>query len=96
MKSGNLNFLEPSGSLQACNGTDLLSVFLGCLETMNGRHLTGFLLFTVQTLHAALNDIWLSTNEGGIRDKVDPVHDRRAYTESGGIFPLILKLGTGW
>jgi len=24
MKSGNLNFLEPSGPLQACNGTDLL------------------------------------------------------------------------
>jgi len=23
MKSGNLNFLEPSGALQACNGTDL-------------------------------------------------------------------------
>ena len=23
MKSGNLNFLKPSGSLQACNGTDL-------------------------------------------------------------------------
>jgi len=23
MKSGNLNFLEPSGSLSACNGTDL-------------------------------------------------------------------------
>jgi hypothetical protein len=23
MKSGNLNFLEPSGSLQACNETDL-------------------------------------------------------------------------
>ena len=23
MKSGNLNFLEPSGSFQACNGTDL-------------------------------------------------------------------------
>jgi len=23
-KSGNLNFLEPSGPLQACNGTDLL------------------------------------------------------------------------
>jgi len=22
-KSGNLNFLEPSGTLQACNGTDL-------------------------------------------------------------------------
>ena len=25
MKSGNLNFLEPSGPLQACNGTDLIS-----------------------------------------------------------------------
>ena len=24
MKSGNLNFLEPSGPLQACNGTALL------------------------------------------------------------------------
>ena len=23
MKSGNLNFLKPSGPLQACNGTDL-------------------------------------------------------------------------
>ena len=23
MKSGSLNFLEPSGPLQACNGTDL-------------------------------------------------------------------------
>jgi hypothetical protein len=23
MKSGNLNLLEPSGPLQACNGTDL-------------------------------------------------------------------------
>jgi len=23
MKSGNLNFLEPSGTLHACNGTDL-------------------------------------------------------------------------
>jgi len=24
MKSGNLNFLEPSGPVQTCNGTDLL------------------------------------------------------------------------
>ena len=62
---------------------------------MNGRHLTGFLLFTVQTLHDALNDIWLSTNESRIRDKDDPVHDRRAYTGSGGTSPLILKLGSG-
>jgi len=27
MKSGNLNFLEPSGPFQACNGTDLPSFF---------------------------------------------------------------------
>ena len=27
VKSGNLNFLEPSGSLQACNGTDLHLLF---------------------------------------------------------------------
>ena len=32
MKSGNLNFLEPSGPLQACNGTDLL--FLPTAEGM--------------------------------------------------------------
>jgi hypothetical protein len=30
MKSGNLNFLEPSGPLQACNGTDLpYFIYLG-------------------------------------------------------------------
>ena len=62
---------------------------------MNGCHLTGYLLFTVQTLQNALNDIWLSTNEGRIRDKDDPVHDRGAYTGSGGTSPLILKLDTG-
>jgi hypothetical protein len=28
MKSGNLNFLEPSGPLQTCNGTALLFTFL--------------------------------------------------------------------
>jgi len=27
MKSGNLNFLEPSGPLKACNGTDFTFVF---------------------------------------------------------------------
>jgi len=30
MKSGNLNFLEPSGPLQACNGTALPFVILKC------------------------------------------------------------------
>ena len=31
MKSGNLNFLEPSGPLQACNGTDLPLPFISSL-----------------------------------------------------------------
>jgi hypothetical protein len=30
-KSGNLNFLEPSGSVQACNGTDLPLPFFNCI-----------------------------------------------------------------
>ena len=30
MKSGNLNFLEPSGPLQACNGTALPFTYLSC------------------------------------------------------------------
>ena len=34
MKSGNLNFLEPSGPLQACNGTlfAFLQIVLGSME----------------------------------------------------------------
>ena len=28
MKYGNLNFLEPSGPVQACNGTDLSSLYM--------------------------------------------------------------------
>ena len=31
MKSGNLNFLEPSGPLQACNGTALPYLRFSCL-----------------------------------------------------------------
>ena len=31
MKSGNLNFLEPSGPLQACNGTAFCSCLYGCV-----------------------------------------------------------------
>ena len=35
MKSGNLNFLEPSGPLQACNGTDLpLSFYFDVLKSI--------------------------------------------------------------
>jgi len=34
MKSGNLNFLEPYGPLQACNGTTLLA-YVAYMETCN-------------------------------------------------------------
>ena len=42
MKSGNLNFLEPSGSLQACNGTALplpmyINVLLNYSQDQNVR-----------------------------------------------------------
>ena len=33
MKSGNLNFLEPSGPLQACNGTALLFFYLNVQQS---------------------------------------------------------------
>ena len=45
MKSGNLNFLEPSGRLQACNGTDL-----PLLETINKTSLVTFDVFTMVSL----------------------------------------------
>ena len=34
MKSENLNFLEPSGPLQACNGTDLPLPYPNSLRTI--------------------------------------------------------------
>jgi len=34
MKSGNLNFLETSGPLQACNGTGLLYLYLYLLRSI--------------------------------------------------------------
>ena len=49
MKSGNLNFLEPSGPLQACNGTDLPLPYVSsiiCLSsggwTLLVQHLVSF------------------------------------------------------
>ena len=37
MKSGNLNFLEPSGPLQACNGTDFFTDTLHSLPHAQNR-----------------------------------------------------------
>jgi hypothetical protein len=47
-KSGNLNFLEPSGPLQACNGTDLLFYNVNCVAarqcTLSVKKLNTFIL----------------------------------------------------
>ena len=48
MKSGNLNFLELSGPLQACNGTALL---FGDLHMAKLTALTFYCLHNVSTLH---------------------------------------------
>jgi len=44
MKSGNLNFLETSGPLQACNGTALLLPFTNIMEE---RVCPGYNVFVV-------------------------------------------------
>jgi hypothetical protein len=40
MKYGNLNFLEPSGPLQACNGTALPKSFVEILTSKAQLHFT--------------------------------------------------------
>ena len=37
MKSGNLNFMEPSGPLQACNRTDLPFTFVNVLILVDAK-----------------------------------------------------------
>ena len=48
MKSGNLNFLEPSGPVQACNGTDLIFFKKTCCYIKKNReieyHITNHLV----------------------------------------------------
>ena len=41
MKSGSLNFLEPSGPLQACNGTDLPLLLHGSFNLVINHGLKG-------------------------------------------------------
>jgi len=56
MKSGNLNFLEPSGPLQACNGTDLplylLGLKIGWKDGEWNRDLWSAVVRTVMNLYA--------------------------------------------
>jgi len=45
MKFGNINHLEPSGSLQACNGTDLPLPFLHKHKQLFSERLIGLMHF---------------------------------------------------
>jgi len=38
IKSGNLNFLEPSGPLQACNGTALPLKYVATVSHQNSKY----------------------------------------------------------
>jgi hypothetical protein len=58
MKSGNLNFQEPSGPLQACNGTDLL-FHLFLVEGINGRVLESSPRHSCKFIHI-VSHIYLS------------------------------------
>jgi len=49
MKSGNLNFLEPSGPLQACNGTTLPY----CITQQDGSYQNYFRLLNLCAKHSA-------------------------------------------
>ena len=57
MKSGKLNFLEPSGPLQACNGTDLPFIVKQkhVKQISNGPTLQGISLFISVGPKAELN-----------------------------------------
>ena len=54
VKSGNLNFLEPSGPLQACNGTDLLSKFYPSSSFLSSQNNVLIDLWTLFTMRATV------------------------------------------
>ena len=61
MKSGNLNFLEPSGPLQACNGTALSLQWMYCFWSIcDSMYLSvasnGFLLQNIRKEHEGRRD----------------------------------------
>jgi len=59
MKSGNLNFLEPSGPLQVCNGTALpLPVYVLSTNESRGR------LVGIPALWSGMSRIEISTRTG--------------------------------
>ena len=65
MKSGNLNFLEPSGPLQACNGTDFFYVLEKQIEMTNVKVIHYFSKVThtpVEIISVSLKDSPYSAN----------------------------------
>jgi hypothetical protein len=63
MKSGNLNFLEPSGPLQACNGTTLAfyKVNLGYLEKRHNSK--GLVVDVTELTFSRSKEIWPFKNK---------------------------------
>jgi len=59
MKSGNLNFLEPSGPLQACNGT-VLEIYLAMATPKENT------LIKIQWYHKTLTESTSDMENGGV------------------------------
>jgi len=60
MKSGNLNFLEPSGPLRACNGTALSLLFIDAIKVIKYLKLLPTCFGSQRTHHqGALYIAWL-------------------------------------
>ena len=54
MKSGNLNFLEPSGPLHACNGTALPLCSIGVLKSIISLNFVIWREFERRALHISI------------------------------------------
>ena len=59
MKSGNLNYLEPSGALQVCNGTDLFFVpknVIAAIDLSVSYQSLMFIMFQSKYWHVKCNN----------------------------------------
>jgi hypothetical protein len=86
MKSGNLNFLEPSGPLQTCNGTALpfllLSIFLVVrLHNSLYSHSTHFHTEDQIITYAYLSETLMWTRLYGVTN-VDKIHCKNLVTKA--------------
>jgi hypothetical protein len=79
MKSGNLNFLEPSGPLQACNRTDLPFTFLIGVGWVIALQPGGMsrVRFPMESLRICIDEISGHTTGPG----VDSASNRNEYQE---------------